>query len=1292
MEHSDYFAKIFYHFHHKYFNFMLNNSKEAITKYPTNVAFKLYHSLALILTNRLEEAIRDLEGIREEQDVKLSATIALMYGHKMLGIAGRDIFATLDTQMKDYRKTAQWQDFYYSAFVLLSLSKPEKALDYVEKALALTIEPETLALKGWLLLITRSNAKQNASTIRAIFSNALQKNSKDILAILGYTECCLLTAEFAEALNSVNQAIVRCPNTNLALLQKMRIFFAARDWDQTIETLNRFNVTDSEILYALKYEILIILCQSGNTKDGATKIKIFHDALKKYEPNNSIAFTEAAKLFSTACARNETVLKQCIFISESALQIDSDTASVVVNLGFQILLAGKTKEAIRLFKSATKLDETCFEALLGLSWCEFYEHGCSEQLQRQIEYLLELNDSPTSLSLKFLQARASKTQSDALVHLEHVYNHKKLLSKIFYYSERYLLELDPDFCLEVVQEYLERAPNKDQALDLAKMIADACPGSPKALYLLARVLTSRGDQTSALNILEKLSKVSDESSSDASLLQAELQVDTGQYERAAQSLEACISVNFQVRENPQYHYVSALVDKNSHNYAEAIRALTTALSLVKEKKSFLTEKTAIYVELIDTLNIVGQTDESLKVLEEAAEDLRGSPEESRILLLSADNMLARKNIQGAIDLLNKITKQEDCYRAAKIKLADVFLKYRKDKYAFLQIYQDFVDEDPSASSYVLLGDAFMKVLEPDEALENYEKALKANPKDPALTLKMGTALVETHYFNRAVEYYKKAIKDSHSIELKLQLADLYLNLREYEKGEVLLLNELEENSWKSGEELVDIRFKAQLYQLLSQLQEKSGNLTYAVKSLKDAMDCQMRVKKRMSVEQNGNTEEVDQILVTLSTKLGEMALSMKNSEQAVNYYKDGLLVSPNNVSLLTSLAKLYMQTNYLELCQQTCATIFRIDPENEVASVMMADIAFRKVDFDMALFHFSQLVSRQPTNWDALSRLIEVSRRLGNLEECEEYINSAEKMCVNPQKEPGFLYCKAFYQWHSGNLNAALKNFNQVRQDGKFGVQSLMAMIEICLNPDDEMLAEQFIESDDIEYRDSRSLALKTAERLIKELRQRFEVDGGDLFKCRLLANFRLLATKEKYNIERALDDFVSIASQSATKDNLGTILGISTAHVLLKQQQRAKNQLKRVVKNPWTFEDADYLERCWLLLADLYVQSNKLDSASELINKVVQYNKACTKALEYSGYIAEKEHRYKEAANNYEGAWKTGGRTNPGVGYKLAYCLMKCKKYPQAIDTANEVLRLSPDYPSVRKDVLDKCINNLRI
>lgn len=344
----------------------------------------------------------------------------------------------------------------------------------------------------------------------------------------------------------------------------------------------------------------------------------------------------------------------------------------------------------------------------------------------------------------------------------------------------------------------------------------------------------------------------------------------------------------------------------------------------------------------------------------------------------------------------------------------------------------------------------------------------------------------------------------------------------------------------------------------------------------------------------------------------------------------------------------------------------------------------------MALFHFTQLITKQPTNWTALVRLVEVMRRTGNLSDFSEYLINAEKH--TEKKDSGFLFCTALYQWYSGNLNGALRNFNLARQDPEWGQQALYNMIEICLNPDDEMLGDQFVDSEDMEYRDSRSMALKTAERLLKELKNRLEASGDDLLRYRLLVNFRLLASQEKYNIEKGLEDFISLGSQNLYKDHVGPILGMATAYTLLKQSQRAKNQLKRVAKATWTFEDAEYLERCWLLLSDYYIQSGKYDVAGDLLTKVVQHNKACSKAHEFLGFICEKEQHFKDAVVNYEAAWKFGGKSNVGIGYKLAYSLMKSKNYADAIDVAQQVLKLSPDYIKIKKDILDKCLNNLRV
>jgi len=125
-----------------------------------------------------------------------------------------------------------------------------------------------------------------------------------------------------------------------------------------------------------------------------------------------------------------------------------------------------------------------------------------------------------------------------------------------------------------------------------------------------------------------------------------------------------------------------------------------------------------------------------------------------------------------------------------------------------------------------------------------------------------------------------------------------------------------------------------------------------------------------------------------------------------------------------------------------------------------------------------------------------------------------------------------------------------------------------------------------------------------------------------------------------------------------------------------------------WNFEDAEYLERRWLLLADIYIQNtNTIQQA----NCCIVYCSITRHAYEYTGYVAEKDQAYKDAANEYEYAWKFGGQANPTIGYKLAFIYMKGKRYADATDVCRQVLRVQPDYPRVYKEILEKLRNNLR-
>ena len=75
---------------------------------------------------------------------------------------------------------------------------------------------------------------------------------------------------------------------------------------------------------------------------------------------------------------------------------------------------------------------------------------------------------------------------------------------------------------------------------------------------------------------------------------------------------------------------------------------------------------------------------------------------------------------------------------------------------------------------------------------------------------------------------------------------------------------------------------------------------------------------------------------------------------------------------------------------------------------------------------------------------------------------------------------------------------------------------------------------------------------------------------------------------------------------NVGAILGSARAFLALKQLPKAKVQLKRVISYPWNIEEADYLQQCWLLLADIYINQGKTDQAMGILRTVLQHNAVC--------------------------------------------------------------------------------------
>lgn len=107
-------------------------------------------------------------------------------------------------------------------------------------------------------------------------------------------------------------------------------------------------------------------------------------------------------------------------------------------------------------------------------------------------------------------------------------------------------------------------------------------------------------------------------------------------------------------------------------------------------------------------------------------------------------------------------------------------------------------------------------------------------------------------------------------------------------------------------------------------------------------------------------------------------------------------------------------------------------------------------------------------------------------------------------------------------------------------------MVCICIDPDNDLPTELDMNENGIDLEmegsGSRQIALKTAERLLKDLQPKTNIIDHEALNHKLMENFLLMATKTKYNTERAQQNLTAIANQEEFKDNIGVVYAVSVS------------------------------------------------------------------------------------------------------------------------------------------------------
>lgn len=357
-------------------------------------------------------------------------------------------------------------------------------------------------------------------------------------------------------------------------------------------------------------------------------------------------------------------------------------------LRFQSVLLNRYKEATKFFRSASKLDDSSINALCGLTQCQLAESGPSDQVTQQIEFLNEVQGTNKSPLLLFISAKIKTGSVDAIIsQLIQACEIQFKNLKTTPYGTEYLRKFDPDFLLQITHELMQYSPVKSNvgleaaalskesihislkhSLNILEAICKACPGLVVAVYQLARVQFMCSEISEAAKTLQRILTELDPTYTDAHLLIAQIHLQNSQYDRAAQSLDVCLSHNFKVRDYPMYHLLHGIINKNQQQPMVAMKSFLSALSIsdagTKSATALslgMSDKVTLLLEMVDTYVTLNQNGEATKIMASAIEEFSQTPEEGRLVLANAEMHLQQGKVSAAIELLKQIQPGEPYY-------------------------------------------------------------------------------------------------------------------------------------------------------------------------------------------------------------------------------------------------------------------------------------------------------------------------------------------------------------------------------------------------------------------------------------------------------------------------------------------------------------------------------------------------------------------------------------------------------------------------------------------------------
>ena len=1068
------------------------------------------------------EAIREVEMIQNRREISYAAITALIYYHEHCRIVDRETVEQLNFSAEGAQQTASDKDLLNAALFFLHINELKRASQTVMSVIdSNPSNVNAIAIKGWIYLDAPKPdyVEKSLQIFESVLNEDEGGNPRHLEALLGKTSYYEKTKKYSLAIEAITDVTISYKDFAPANNIKAKLHIISAEWELVLDTAQKVLYYDQYNIEAIRVYIFYLLSRENDNEALIEKFDELFLAFNKHESKNAEAYYNYSKLFARICGRRTDVLKKAHELVEKACSLRPENCKYTSELAYQKCLFDDFNEGFSTYQKAAAYDESNMDPLYGMIYCRIMQ-GKIEDAQQQVELVNEISEGNTKSAYHyFLEGMISYRKQqprDTTVKLLdqclnlHITTTKEVPAGFEFYSK-----LNPDFLLELAKEYLRHAGVKplnkseevprymNKAIKLLENIIRQYPINSEAQILLAKARWLTNEVNIALKILHDCLK-SDPNLVEAHILTSIINMESGDIHAANNALQQAFSQDFAIRENPVFLLIKAQVEKKMGNFQEALNSLETAYNLPgvsnKNAKSKdlgskrynlpfgIEERAKIFIFLIEVKAELADFAGAKKILQKAVVEFSSTSEEVHIIISQSNLFMKMGDIKKALNMLKKVAPDNPNFIEAKKKAAEIYLEQLRDRKNYKRCYMEIIDVDSSEANLRMVGDALMDIQEPEEAVIFYEKALQQSGDDISLVREIGKAHVMTHDYNKAIRYYETALgNDPKLLDLSTDLAELYFKLKAFDEAKRVLIDAMKSLNNMDDPDMTNskrVQYTLLMAKIFLEEDVQSGEWRFkpnedASKALYDALQVQEAVFDRVREISIDKVDQERKVAADINFKLAKYLEEREGDvEGAIRALDSCIKKDENHKEALFALSKLYLSQNDSDKCVYYCKQLLKIDPTDERTSFMMSNLMLLKGNTEEALDTFKTLLSEKPDNFKALSQLVQLFRRAGKTEEAHQYIEIAEKNAIR-SNEAGLAYTKGLYYRYSSEPQKALKELNRSRFDSFYGVESLILMIQIYLNPHDEIIYSA--KDKDAVYKTSPE-NMKAADTLIKEL------------------------------------------------------------------------------------------------------------------------------------------------------------------------------------------------------------------